>query len=329
MEIVYLKVKTLKQLPLYKEMFGSPIISELSSLDEAYERKRKTSPILYMDIMEGNIEIPYVIDGWKSVVIHDARGIETIPAIRVDLENPEELPYLLADLHTNYHNSPEEDFKKFTYFYGILSLGKGHRSDLKGAEGAEVETEVETEVEITEWTTTESEEVKPKKKRSADVYEKIARFFGVKRHYVQAILKIGKKNPLYFERLRSGRISAFQAYNDCLTQEKKERGEIPLSTLPKVSMPVYVSDATEVPIYDQPTATTYISDDTTDETTKVAENKIALDEVFDNLIVTVTAAELSAEGIILPPTQQFGSKTIQCDCPHSSGKINVLITKLK
>lgn len=132
MIIENLNVKNLVQHPVHKDMFGDPTETEknLSSLDEAFDRTKKLLPVLYVLVLEGDIEIFYVIDGWSSVVTYREKGIETIPCMKVDLDNPDELPYLLADLHTNYHNDPEEDYKKFSYFYNILSLGKGFRSDL-------------------------------------------------------------------------------------------------------------------------------------------------------------------------------------------------------
>lgn len=159
-------------------------------------------------------------------------------------------------------------------------------------------------------------EKKESKKRNATVYAKIAALFGKKEHYVIHIMKIGRVNPLYFERLVSGRFSTFQAYNQCLNEEKSERGELPLSELPKVSEPVYVTDGTQLPVYDEEIITV--------DTVEEATNKVATEEVLNNLNVIVTAApEASDETSIQSPTEEIGTKTIRCKCPVCDEEIEI------
>ena len=136
MTVENLPLEKLHQHPVHRDMLGDPTEVEtekdLSSLDEAFDRKKKLHPVLYVT-MEGDEKL-YVIDGWSSVLKYREKGWLTIPGIKVDLDNPDELPYLMADLHTNYHNDPAEDFQKFSYFYNILSPGRGYRSDLDNNE---------------------------------------------------------------------------------------------------------------------------------------------------------------------------------------------------
>ena len=235
MKLIELTVADLLQDPTHRIMCGDPIETgkDLSSLEAAYNRMEKLLPILFIVVMEGNIEKLYVIDGWSSVLTYRAKGIKTITGIKVDLENPVELPYLLADLHTNYHNSPEEDFKKFTYFANLLGLGQGHRSDLK-------EDKAFADGE---------------KKRNAAIYEKIGKLFGKSSSYVKHILKIGRVNPEYFERITNGKFSVFGAYSACIAEA---RGDIP--PVPKVKTPVYYTNSTEVPVF-----TTFGSTDESNE----------------------------------------------------------------
>lgn len=66
------------------------------------------------------------------------------------------------------------------------------------------------------------------KKRRETAYEKIAKRFKVKPSYVKHILKIGRVNPLYFERLTQGRIALYVAYSKVKSEEKGELQPIPL-----------------------------------------------------------------------------------------------------
>jgi len=154
------------------------------------------------------------------------------------------------------------------------------------------------------------------KKRNATVYEKIAKLFGKKEHYVRSIMKIGKVNPLYFERLESGRISPFQAYNECLKEEKRKNGTIPLSEVPKVSEPVYFGNEVLLPDYDTETATQNAP----------MENEAAMEQAFNNLNITVTAAPQSLDDTpVQPAIEQAGTKSIRCKCPVCDADIEVII----
>jgi hypothetical protein len=65
------------------------------------------------------------------------------------------------------------------------------------------------------------------KKRRENAYEKIAKRFKVKPSYVQSILKIGRVNPMYFERISKGRMAVYVAESKVKSEEKKELQEVP------------------------------------------------------------------------------------------------------
>lgn len=297
------EVKTLEQHPEHRKMLGFPIVTEmeLSSLDEAYERKKKLLPVLFVLVMEGNIEKNYVIDGWSSVLSYRAKGIETIPAIKVDLDSPDELPYLLADLHTNYHNSPRQDFEKFTYFSNLLGLGQGYRSDL--LEDKKAETEVSEE--------------KAEKERNATIVEKIAKLFGKSSSYVKHILKIGKVNPEYFELITNEKFSVFGAYSACIAEA---RGELP--SVPKVKTPVYYTSSTEVPTY-----TTFNS--TVEQNEEEVERTTATFSQPSTTVSAIKPVVVANSNTVAPDETEYIVVTGICECCGEETNLKINKNQIK
>jgi hypothetical protein len=80
------------------------------------------------------------------------------------------------------------------------------------------------------------------KKRNPTTVDIIAKRFKVKPSYVRSILKIGRVKPINFRRMRAGRMSVFQAYNDA---KKEEKGIIP--DVPEVKPIVYYHTVSHSP----------------------------------------------------------------------------------
>lgn len=130
MKIELVKVNEAKQHPIHQKTNLDPGEKDLTSLRESIPNG-KLLPIVYIVILEGDVQQLYVVDGWSSVVVARELGLETLPGTELKVDDQEQLPFLLAELHSNYHSSVREDFKRFSYYEQLLSKGRGFRSDLQ------------------------------------------------------------------------------------------------------------------------------------------------------------------------------------------------------
>lgn len=133
MQIVNLEVKNLGRHSVHEKLNVEKDISMLGSLEASTNEYGKVVPVLVVNVEDEGIQYPQVVDGWSSVLVARNSGQETLPCILIDGCPEDELPNLVASIHSNYHNDPEEDYKRFKYFYDRLVKGQGYRSDLNSS----------------------------------------------------------------------------------------------------------------------------------------------------------------------------------------------------
>ena len=104
-----------------------------------------------------------------------------------------------------------------------------------------------------------------KNKRNPTTYDKIAKRFKVKSHYVKSILKIGRVNPEYFDLIRRGRMAPYVAYSQALAEERKKKQEVA-----KEKDPVFFEPSAEPTL-----ETTQVAEPTTTEETDKKVNPAA------------------------------------------------------
>lgn len=131
MKIIELKAKDLRRHPIHEKLNLVRTEKELESHAESIVKHGRQNPIIYQMIdIDGEL-IPHVIDGWSTVQVALLKGIEELPAIEIAECNESELPELIVEVQSNFHRDPEEDYKRFEFFFQMLSNGRGHRSDLE------------------------------------------------------------------------------------------------------------------------------------------------------------------------------------------------------
>lgn len=130
MGIVLKEVSTLRRHPIHKQINIERTGDDLKDYGQSIERHGKKIPVMYVDIEVDGALVPHVVDGWSAVVLARLKGIKELPCLLIDKCSEDELPELVANLQSTYHRDPEEDYKRFKYFYRRYSRGRGYRSDL-------------------------------------------------------------------------------------------------------------------------------------------------------------------------------------------------------
>lgn len=129
MGIVLKKVSTLRRHPIHLETNIERTPEDLEAYGQSMDRHGKKVPVMYVDIEIEGEPVPHVVDGWSAVVVARENGFDELPCLLIDECSEEELPELVANLQTTHHNDPEEDYKRFKYFFKRYSRGQGFRSD--------------------------------------------------------------------------------------------------------------------------------------------------------------------------------------------------------
>lgn len=213
--------------PIRKKVFLEETSQCLDAYKESKEKVGKILPVIYIE--KGPKKL--VIDGWKHVQQAIENNEECVLALKIDPKE-EDISQLLVELHRNYHLSIKEEHKMCAYLFDNIKLQKGFRSDVKESENLE---EQDNEVELVN-----SQE--GKKKRRPVVYDKIAEIMGISANRVKHLLKVGKVNPWYFDRIEKDRTSLYAAYSKC---KEEERGIE--QTAPGEREIVYVTTTTPKP----------------------------------------------------------------------------------
>jgi hypothetical protein len=130
MKIIDLKVKDLKRHPIHEKLNLERTEKELESHAESILKHGRQNPLIYQSIELDGKQVPHIIDGWSTVQVALLKGIEKLPAIELAICTKEELPELIMEVQSSFHRDPAEDYKRFEFFFEIISNGRGHRSDL-------------------------------------------------------------------------------------------------------------------------------------------------------------------------------------------------------
>ena len=199
--------------PLHARCFQAADKKANANYHESIGKYGKIKQVVY--ILKQNKKL--VIDGWAYIQYAVSKGLKEVAAKMVDVTSDEDITRLMLELQFSSHSSPQEEYQIYSAAFDIFSKGKGHRSDLK---------EQNTDAE--------------RKKRRQVVYDKIAEMTNASSgKRVQYILKIGKVNPEYLERMVLDKMSLQTAYLNCIAEE---RGDAPEP--PTVKAPVYLSNTT-------------------------------------------------------------------------------------
>ena len=130
MKVKEVNVDDLQRHPLHLGMNRERTAEELCAHAESITKHGRQKPLVIKTEEREGVKVLLVLDGWSSVLVARANDINVLPAVEVKDCDPEDLPDLVADIQTNHHNDPEEDYQRFEFFYELYSKGKGYRSDL-------------------------------------------------------------------------------------------------------------------------------------------------------------------------------------------------------
>lgn len=130
MNVKEVKVDELQRHPLHLGMNRERTAEELSAHAESITKHGRQQPLVIKTEEKEGVKVPMVLDGWSSVLVARNNEIKTLPAVEISDCDPDALPNLMVELQTTHHNDPAEDYKRFEFFFGLVSNGKGHRSDL-------------------------------------------------------------------------------------------------------------------------------------------------------------------------------------------------------
>ena len=207
--------------PLHAKAFLDPATKDFFNYHDSIVTFRKVMPVAYIRVGDKKM----VIDGWSYVLYANAKGLKTVLATEVTTASDEETTRLMLELQHSHHNTAEEEFKMYTWAFELLSKGQGHRSDLKRLAAGNQ----------TDANSSASDPDNTAKKRLLSIYDKIAKMtFAKSGKRVEYILKVGKVNPDYFERMDGKeRMSLYAAFLNCKDEEAGVMPEPPIPGLPE------------------------------------------------------------------------------------------------
>lgn len=130
MKVKEVNVAELQRHPLHEELNRERSIEELTAHAESIIKHGRQKPLVVKTEDVDGQQVPLVVDGWSSVLIARAKGIESLPATELAECADDELCDLVVDVQTNHHGDIREDYKRFAYYRKLLSKGQGFRADL-------------------------------------------------------------------------------------------------------------------------------------------------------------------------------------------------------
>lgn len=130
MEIHQLDPNVLRRHPLHEKLNVEHDLRELKEHKESIEKHGPQRPIIYQLIEIDGQEVPGVLDGWSTVLVARSLNITELWCIKARPCSQEDLPELVADIQSNFHRDPEEDYNRFEFFFNRYSNGKGYRTDI-------------------------------------------------------------------------------------------------------------------------------------------------------------------------------------------------------
>lgn len=209
--------------------------TEFESAVESFKKFDRLKPVYYIEVLIEGKRVKLVVDGWKYVLFAQKEGIEKIFACKLLIGNNDDLVSILFQLQRTYHDSFMALYRMIQALWPKYFKGQGHRSDIKEAELDEA--------------------VLGPDGRRLNIYQLIGIELNLSGDKVKHIRKVGMVDPDHFERIEMNRFSLYQAYLECV---KEERGEE--APVPGVKPVNYISTHTGVPVFTAPTTTADITD---------------------------------------------------------------------
>lgn len=218
------------------------------AINQWFEDNGFLLPVYYVIREIDGHEVKVILDGWKKVLYAREKGIEKIQAVEIHAAE-EELTSIMVQLQRSGHNGLLALYHMAKALYPKHYRGQGYRSDLTYKELDKAEEGQDG--------------------RKLNIYERIGRDMGIRSgNKIKYILKVGKVNPLHFERIEISRFSLLQAFQECKKEEENFEPEVP-----KVKAPVYHTTTTPVPGFAKPDSTAGTFDYTSTSTAEVAPDE--------------------------------------------------------
>ncbi len=212
------------------EMFRYKTIEEFENLQESYIKYDRFHPVYYEQReVEGKI-VNAIIDGEKYHQFAIANNLEKVFACKITFEEEDDRLVVMAQLQRSCHDNYMALFNMIQALWQKHFKGQGYRSDI-------------TEDELNK--ATDSSDGK-----RLNIYDRIGKELFLTGNKVKHIRKVGMVNPLFFKQIEIEKFSLFQAYHECV---KEEKGEMP--EVPSVKAPVYHTTSTGTPVFSEPTTT--------------------------------------------------------------------------
>lgn len=276
----YIDPRLLERAPEHTEMFTYKTIEEFEDLKESYAKYDRCHPIYYEQREIDGKLVNAIIDGEKYHLFAIEIGMEKVFACKIAFENEEDRITLMAQLQRSYHDNYMALYNMIQGLWPKHFRGQGYRSDI-------------TEIELDKAT----DSIDGKR---LNIYDRIGKELFLSGNKVKQIRKVGMVNKLFFERIEAEKYSLFQAYHECV---KEEKGEMP--AVPSVKAPVYHTTSTSIPVFSEPTTTAY-EDNLPKET--IAVNNVSNSKVESS-----------------KPDEEF--VTVTSTCPHCGKEITLRINK--
>ena len=204
--------------------------TEFESAVESFKKFDRLKPVYYIEVLIDGKRVKLVVDGWKYVLFAQKEGIERIFACKLAIGNNDDLISILFQLQRTYHDSFMALYRMIQALWPKYFKGQGHRSDIN-----------EEELD---------EAVLGPDGRRKNIYQLIGTELNLSGNKIKHIRKVGMVDPDHFERIEINRFSLYQAYLECV---KEERGEE--APVPGVKPVNYITTSTGIPEFTSPTTT--------------------------------------------------------------------------
>ena len=215
----------------HAEHFKYDDAGEYEGTAESYRKFDRIKPVYYIEYLDGDKVVRAVIDGWKYVLFAREKGMEKIFACRLLVGNNDDLLSIMFQLQRSNYDSFMALYRMIQALWPKYYKGPGFRSDM---------TDTEIEKVLLEDTGG----------RRMDIYRRIGIQLNLSGTRVKHILKVGKVNPLHFERIEIGRFTLFQAYQECVKEQNQQ-----LPPVPTLKAPTYHTSSTPMPQFTKPDTT--------------------------------------------------------------------------
>jgi hypothetical protein len=282
-EYHYKDPREFERSPENEKMFPYKTIEEFEDLKESYAKFDRCHPIYYEERVVDDKVINAILDGGKYHQFSLDNNMEKVFACKLTFENEDDRIVLMAQLQRSCHDDYMALFHMIQALWPKHFKGQGYRSDITEKELEEGAIGVDG--------------------KRLNIYERIGKELFLTGNRVKHIRKIGLINSEHFERIEVSRFTLYQAYQECLKQEK---GYLP--EVPSVKAPVYYTTSTGTPVFSEPTTT-------------------ADAEVVNDHDETANSHNPMGEKPATTPESEELFVTVISTCPHCGEEITLKINK--